>query len=113
MRGGTMTDQEEQSLKGAKRKERRLEEEAERLAKEQVRKKANLDREEAIEKASKARKTKRSDKRAAEEIAQLAREQSRREAYLAREQAIAEAQEARKLKDKKQPPRVSQNGIWQ
>ncbi|MFC1993573.1 hypothetical protein ACFLV3_07225 [Chloroflexota bacterium] len=99
-----MTDQEEQSLKETKRKEKRIEEETEGLAKEQGRKKAYLAREQAIEKASKASKTKRTEKRAAEGIRQSAKDQTRREAYLAREQAIAEAQEARKLKDEKQPP---------
>ena len=98
-----MTGQELQSLKETKRKEKRIQEEAERLAKEQVRKKANLDREEAIEKSSKARKTKQTEKRAAEGIGQSARDQARRKVNLAREQAIVEAQEARKLKAKKQP----------
>ncbi|MFC2062970.1 hypothetical protein ACFLS8_03410 [Chloroflexota bacterium] len=81
-------------------KEKRLEKEPELLAKEQARKKANLDREEAIEKASNARKTKRSEKHAVEEIEQSVREQSRRKAYLAREQKIVEVQEARKTKAK-------------
>jgi predicted DNA-binding protein len=52
-----MTDQEQQSLRETKRKEKRIEEETEGLAKEQVRKKAYLVREEAIEKALKAKKT--------------------------------------------------------
>jgi len=78
--------------------------EAERLAKEQTRKKAYLAREQAIEDAQKERETKRSEKRAKEEIDQLAREQARREAYLAREKATAEDREAKKLKNKKQPP---------
>ena len=99
-----MRNQEEQSLKEAKRKGKRLEEEAEGLAKDQGRKKAYLAREEVIEKASKARKTKRTEKRAAEEIGQSAKDQARRDASFAKEQAIAEAQEARKLKAKKQPP---------
>ena len=98
-----MTDQEEQSLKEAKRKEKRATEEIEQLARDQARRKANLDREEAIEKSSKARKTKQTEKRAAEGIGQSARDQARRKVNLAREQAIVEAQEARKLKAKKQP----------
>jgi hypothetical protein len=97
-----MTDQEEQSLKEAKRKEKRLEEEAEGLAKEQGRKKVYLIREEATEKALKAKKTKRTEKQATKDIEQLARDQTRKKAYLAKEQAIAGAQEARKLKAKKQ-----------
>lgn len=97
-----MTDQEEQSLKEAKRKEKRIQEEVELLAKEQVRKKANLDREEAIAKASKARKTKQAEKQATEEIKQSARDKARRKDTLAREQAIEKDQEARKLKAKKQ-----------
>jgi hypothetical protein len=99
-----MTDQEEQSLKETERKEKRLEDEAEGLAKERGRKKVYLAREVAHEKASKASKTKRSDKRAIDEPGQLAKEQMRKKAYLAKEQAIAEAHEARKLKAKKQPP---------
>jgi hypothetical protein len=98
-----MRDQ-EQSLKEAKRAEKRTAEEYGQLAKDQARKKAYLLREEAIEKASKARKTKRTEKQAAEEIGQSAKDQARRNVYLAKEQAIAEAQEARKLKAKKQPP---------
>ena len=58
-----MSDQEEQSLKEAKRAGKRAAEEAEQLTKDQARKKAYLVREEAIEKASKARKTKRTEKR--------------------------------------------------
>jgi hypothetical protein len=99
-----MRNQEEQSLKEAKRAEKHTAEQAEQLAKDQVRKKAYLIREEAIEKASKARKTKRTEKQAAEEIGKSAKDQARRDASLAKEQAIAEAQEARKLKAKKQPP---------
>ena len=63
-----MTDQEEQSLKETKRKEKRIGEEAEGLAKEQGRKKAYLAREQAIEEAQKAKKTKRSENRTKEEI---------------------------------------------
>ena len=102
-----MTNQEEQSLKETKRKEKRIEEETEGLAKEQGRKKAYLAREQGIEEAQKTKKTQRSEKRAAEEIRQSDKDQARREAYLAREKVTAEAQEARKLKDKKQPPRIS------
>ena len=102
-----MTDQEEQSLKEGKRKEKHTEEEAERLDKEQVRKKAYLAREEAIEKTSKAKKTKRLEKHATEDIEQSAKDQTRKKAYFAKEQAIDEAQEARKLKSKKTNTRVS------
>jgi len=98
----TMTDQEEQSLKEAKRVEKRATEEIEQLAREQARRKANLAREQAIEEDQKERETKRAEKRAAEDIEQLARDQARKKTNLAREQAIAEAQEARKLKAKKQ-----------
>ena len=73
-----MTDQEEQSLKETKRKEKRMEEETEGLAKEQGIKKAYLAKEQAIEEAQKAKETRRSEKRANEEIDQLAREQARR-----------------------------------
>jgi hypothetical protein len=100
--GRTMTDQEEQPLEETKRKERRIKEDADRLAKEQVRKKAYFAREQAIEMAWKANKTKRSERRAAEEIEQLPRDQARKRALFAEEQTIAEAQEVRKLKAKKQ-----------
>jgi hypothetical protein len=68
-----MTDQEEQSLRETKRKEKRIEEETEGLAREQGRKKAYM-----------------------------AREQARKKDYLAREKATAEAQDVRKRKAKKQ-----------
>jgi hypothetical protein len=85
-----MTDQEEQSLK-----------EAERLSKKQVKRKANIDREQAIQKDLKARYAKESEKRAAEESRRLVKDQARRKAYLAKEQAMAEARKARKPKDNK------------
>ena len=116
-----MKDQEEQSIKEAKREEKsvggkhgessskrvekRAAEEAQLLAKEQVRKKAYLAREKAVEEASQARETKRTEMRAAEESGQSAKDQARKDAYLAREQAIAKDQEARKIKAKKQPPK--------
>ena len=97
-----MTDQEEQSLRETKRKEKRIEEETEGLAREQGRKKAYMAREQAIEKAQKAKETKRSEKRAKEEIDQLAREQARKKDYLAREKATADAQDVRKRNAEKQ-----------
>ncbi|MFC1865586.1 hypothetical protein ACFLYB_02590 [Chloroflexota bacterium] len=51
-----MRDQEEQSPEEVRRKERSITEAVERLAKEQVRKKAYLAREQAIEKDPKERK---------------------------------------------------------
>jgi len=100
--GRPMTDQEEQSLKEAKRAEKRAAEEIEQLTRDQARRKASLAREQAIEEDQKKRGTKRAEKRAAEEIEQLTRDQARRKANLAREQAIEEDQEAKKLKAKKQ-----------
>ncbi len=97
-----MTDQEEQSLKEAKRKEKRATEENEQLARDQARRKANLAREQTIEKDLKERKTKQAEKRAAEEPERLAKDQAKRKANLARERKITEGQEARKLKAKKQ-----------
>jgi len=94
----TMADREEQSLKETKRKEKRLEEEAERLAKEQVRRKDTLAREQAIEEDQKERETKRKEKRAAEEIRQSARDRARRKDTLTRERAIEEEQKAKKTK---------------
>jgi hypothetical protein len=80
-----MTDQEEQSLK-----------EAERLSKKQVKRKANVDREQAIQKDLKARYAKESEKRIAKEAERLAKDLTRKKVYLAKEQAIAEA---RRLKN--------------
>ena len=106
-----MTDQEEQSLKEAKRAEKRAAEEIGQSARDQARRKANLAREQAIAEDQKERETKRAEKRTAEEIEQSARDQARRKANLAREQAIAEDQEARKLKAKKQPPEQTKE-VW-
>ena len=100
--GRTMRDQEEQPLNEAKRKEKRAAEEAEQLAKDHARRKANLVREEAIEDDQKKRGIKRAEKQAAEEIKQSARDKARRKDTLAREQATEKDQEARKLKAKKQ-----------
>ena len=99
-----MRDEEEQSVKEAKRVEKRVRGEAGRSAKEQVRKKAYLAREQAVEKTWKAKETKRAEKRATEETEQSSRDQARRRALFTREQTIAQAQEARKLKAQKQPP---------
>ena len=46
--GRTKTDQEEQSLKEAKRKEKHATEETERVAEDQARRKANLAREQVL-----------------------------------------------------------------
>jgi len=56
--GRTMTDQEEQSLKEAKRAEKRAAEEIRQSARDQARRKANLAREQAIAEAQEARKLK-------------------------------------------------------
>ena len=56
--GRTMTDQEEQSLKEAKRAEKRAAEEIEQSARDQARRKANLAREQAIVEDQEARKLK-------------------------------------------------------
>jgi hypothetical protein len=56
--GRTMTEQEEQSLKEAKRAEKRAAEEIEQSARDQARRKANLAREQAIEEDQEARKLK-------------------------------------------------------
>ena len=99
-----MRDQEEQSLKEAKRVEKSKAEEVELLAKDQVRKKDYFAREQEIEKGQKAKAAKRGENHANEEIKELAKEKARREAYAAREKAIARDQEARKVNVKKQPP---------
>ena len=53
-----MTDQEEQSLKETKRKEKRATEEIEQLDRDQARRKDTLTREQAIAEAQEARKLK-------------------------------------------------------
>ena len=79
--------------------DKKLQKEAERLAKEQVRKKAWFAREQAIEEAQKVAEAKRAEKRAAEEADQLAKEQARKKAWLAKEQAIEEAREERRARE--------------
>ena len=69
-----MTDQEEQSLKEAQRKEKLKAEEAEQVAQDQVRKKAYLAKEQEIEKGQKARELRQAEKRASEDIKDSARE---------------------------------------
>jgi len=95
-----MRDNETPSLKETKRKEKAAGEEAKRVSKEQIRKKAFWAREEATKEASKEKEAQRTIKRANEGIKQLSKDQMKKEAYLAREKAIAEDQKARKLKNK-------------
>lgn len=73
--------------------------EAERQAKEQVRRKASYDKEQVIEETHRLDKAKRDEKRLAEEPEQLAKEQARKEAWLTRERANEEAQKARKARE--------------
>ena len=98
-----MNTPEKESPKDAMRKEKRIAEEADRLNKEQERRKAYMAREQALEKDSSAREAGRAEKRASDEVAQSAAEQTRKKALAAREMKIAEAQEARRLRDKQQP----------
>jgi len=58
LRGGTLVDQEEQSLKEAKRVEKCAAEEIEQLAREQARREAYLAREKATAEAQEAKKLK-------------------------------------------------------
>ena len=81
--------------------DKRAAKEAERLAKEQARKKTWLAGEKAIEEAQKVAQAKRAEKRAVEEAEQLAKEQARKKTWLAQEKAIAEATEARKARENK------------
>ncbi|MCX6003398.1 MAG: hypothetical protein NTX46_03065 [Chloroflexi bacterium] len=96
-----MTDNEKQPPKEDQRVEKRATEEIKQSARYQAIKKADLTREEAIQKTSKAKEIKRTEKRATDDIEQSARYQAIRKADLVREQAIAEAQEAAKLRAKK------------
>jgi hypothetical protein len=100
--GRTMTDQEEQSLKEARRKEKRIIEETEQLARDQKRRKDTLAREQAIEEGQEKRKTREAVKHAADEPGRLAKDQARRKDTIAREQANEETRKTRKLKDRKQ-----------
>jgi len=88
--------------KEARRKKKLEAEAAEQLAKDEIRKKAYLAREQIIEKEQKARELREADRRASEDIKNLAREKARKEAYLAQEEAHARDLEARTLKDNKQ-----------
>ncbi len=74
------------------------------LAKEQTRKKAAFDREQAIEETERADKAKRTVKGAPAETDRLAEERARKKTFLANEQAIVETQEARKLKARGESP---------
>jgi hypothetical protein len=99
-----MTDHEEGSSKATDRQEKRIAEEAEQLAKEQVRNKTYFAREQVIEAGQRANEARRSEKRASEGIEQSAKDRARSEAYLTREKALAEAEEVRKLKEKSKHP---------
>jgi hypothetical protein len=81
--------------------DKRAAKEAERLAKEQARKKTWLAQEKAIEEAQKVAQAKRAEKRVVEEAEQLANEQARRKTWLAQEKAIAEATAARRARENK------------
>ncbi len=79
--------------------DKRAAEEAERLAKEQARKKTWLAQEKAIDEAQKVVQAKRAEERAVEEAKQLANEQARKKTWLAQEKVIAEATEARRARE--------------
>jgi len=97
-------NQGEKSEKETSRKEKRNTEDANRLSRERDRKTAYLVREQAIEKASEARRNQQAEKHSKEETEQLTRQQERKKAYFAREKKIADTQEARKSRDKEQQP---------
>ena len=93
-------DQEEQSLKEFRREEKRVSEEANNEARSLERKKANLAREQAIEKDLEERRIRESEKRAAKETRRQLRDDERRKANIVREQAIAKDLEDRNVKVK-------------
>ena len=97
-----MSDKEEYSAKETKRKEKLKAEEVEQIAKDEVRKKAYLAREQEIEKSQKAKNAKQAEKRASEDIKDSAREKTRQETYLAHEKQIDEEQKTRRLEERKQ-----------
>jgi hypothetical protein len=96
-----MKGREEYSAKETKQIENLKAEEAARLAKEDIRKKAYLAKEQEIENAQKAKDAKQSEKRVSENAKDLAREEERKETFSAQEKKLAEGHEARRLKDKK------------
>ena len=96
-----MKDREENTTKETLRIEKLKAEEAEQIAKDQIRKKAYLAREHEIEKGQKASENRQAEKRASEDIRDSAREKARKDTYLAQEKKIAEEQETRKIKDTK------------
>ncbi len=93
-------NEDKQSQRDAERKKKLAEEETLRLVKEQERRKAYLDKEQALEKAAHAREIEQAKKRAVEEISRVATEQARKAALAAREKQLAESQKDRKLKDR-------------
>jgi hypothetical protein len=96
-----MENHEETSDKETERKEKLRIEESKLLAKEQVRTRAYLAREQEIEKGQKIKEDQRARDRADEEIREVAKEKARKLAYQAREKAIADEQEAKRLKNNK------------
>jgi hypothetical protein len=96
-----MKKPEEKSAEENARIEKLKAEEARLLAKEQVRTKVYLAREQEIEKTQKIKETQRAKDLKEEEIREQAKEKARKDAYLAREKIIADEQEARRLKEKK------------
>jgi len=94
-----MSYNEGQSQDEAKRMEKHIAEEAEQLAKDQARRKAYLESEQAIADDLKARRIREAEKRAPEEAKQLAKDQARRKAYLESEQAIADDLKARRIRE--------------
>jgi hypothetical protein len=77
-------------------KERLSKVEAEQLAKDDLRKKAYMEKELSIETRGKARELKQSEKRLADELKNISREKTRKEAYLKHEEKIRKSQEDRK-----------------
>jgi hypothetical protein len=96
-----LTDQDEQDIKKLKREEKRAGEEARNEARSLERRKANLAKEQAIEKNQEERRTREAIKHAEKETARQLKEDERRKANIAREEAIAKDLEARKLRGKK------------
>jgi hypothetical protein len=94
-----MKDPEIQSQKETKQAQKRMEEEAKSLAREQKVKNDYLAKEELRERATKAKEAEWAKKRTAENIKELERENSRKEAYLAREKKIALEQKDKNLKN--------------
>ena len=100
-----MADQEKQTEKETRRKEKLALDASMMVTRDRERRKSYLAKEEVMAKVSDSRHTQRADRRAIEDVEQKARELARKQAYDAREKSATDAREAKKLKDRERPNR--------